>query len=77
MNIDFVYHGKLSELLGRGSEKLQINSQNAGDLIRELITQKPQLKETTFQLAQKNKILPHDAIIEELEIDVFPPFSGG
>ncbi|MDN3205247.1 MoaD/ThiS family protein [Algoriphagus sediminis] len=77
MKIEFRYHGKLSEVLGRNSEKLQVNSQNAGDLIRELILQKPQLKETTFQLAQKNKILKSEAPIEELDIDVFPPFSGG
>ncbi len=77
MNIEFRYHGKLSEVLGRNSERLQITSQNAGDLIKEIITHRPQLRETTFQLAQKNKIMKSETPIEELDIDVFPPFSGG
>ncbi len=77
MKIEFKYHGKLSELMGQNSEKLEIKSKDAGELIKELILQKPMLKDSTFQLAQRNKILRKEAPIEELAIDVFPPFSGG
>ena len=77
MKIRFTYHGKLTELLEKNSEELNLNATNAHEARAELVGKYPQLAQSTFQLAQSNKILSADAEITETEMDVFPPFSGG
>ncbi|MHA7129823.1 MoaD/ThiS family protein [Algoriphagus namhaensis] len=77
MKIRFNYHGKLVELLGTKSEELELPQDTSAEIRQTLIQAHPELAESTFQLAQSNRILQAGDLIEEKEIDVFPPFSGG
>lgn len=77
MKIQLTYHGKLSELLDKKSEILELNSKYANELQRELKNRYPALSSSTFQLAQSNRILSKNEELDEKNVDVFPPFSGG
>lgn len=77
MTLTCTYHGRLTELVNTQEETLQVQAETASMLRQALIDKHPELLETTFQIAQANKILQGDDLISEMNIDVFPPFSGG
>jgi molybdopterin converting factor small subunit len=77
MQLKITYHGRLVELLDRQSEVLEINSETAGSVREELVELYVPLSESTFQIAQHNKIMNDSDKVTEDPIDIFPPFSGG
>ncbi|MDC7995333.1 MoaD/ThiS family protein [Altibacter sp. HG106] len=77
MEVQLIYHGKLTEVLKRATESVHTEALTAADLASEVLTLHPTLVGNTFQLAQNNTIISgHDPIAEGI-VDVFPPFSGG
>lgn len=77
MKITLHYHGQLTTLFGKKEETLEVTSRIVADLKKELEVFDVRFRESTYQLAQNNKIITGTTEITEGSIDVFPPFSGG
>tara|TARA_Y100000992_G_C21122907_1_gene422775 strand:- start:286 stop:519 length:234 start_codon:yes stop_codon:yes gene_type:complete len=77
MEIKIRYFGQLTEIVGKNEENLSTDSKTFADLKEYLIKIYPDLKNYTFQIAQNNEIIGEKEIINNSQIDIFPPFSGG
>ncbi len=77
MKIILHYHGQLTTLFGKKEAPLEVTSRTVATLKKELEAGDVRFRESTYQLAQNNKIITGNTEITEGRIDVFPPFSGG
>ncbi|MFC4636331.1 MoaD/ThiS family protein [Dokdonia ponticola] len=77
MKITLHYHGQLTTLFGKTEEPLDVASRTVAGLKKELEVFDVRFRESTYQLAQNNKIINGNTEITEGRMDVFPPFSGG
>ena len=77
MEIKIRYFGQLTEIVGKNEENLSTDSKTFADLKEYLIKIYTDLKNYTFQIAQNNEIIGEKEIINNSQIDIFPPFSGG
>lgn len=77
MKITLHYHGQLTTLFGKTEEPLEVTSRTVTALKKELEAGDVRFRESTYQLAQNNKIITGNTEITDGHIDVFPPFSGG
>ena len=77
MNLKIKYFGLLAEITNCEEEVLNFSKVSVSELLEELFTKYPGLKEKDFQVAQNLKIVSKETIISEKEIALLPPFSGG
>lgn len=77
MKIKVKYFGMLTEITGLREEWIDSEGQSIGQLIDQLHTKYPSLKNKDFQVASGQKITDFNTRIDSDEIALLPPFSGG
>ena len=77
MQITIKYFGLLVEVTGCSKELINTSAETINDLLKELYSKYPELKEKDFQVAQNNTIVDKSEPINQTEIALLPPFSGG
>jgi molybdopterin converting factor small subunit len=77
MNIEVTYFGRLAEITHKHSERIEGDFETAQDFIQTLWELYPEMKHITLNIAQNNKIVQKEQSLVNMNIDVFPPFSGG
>lgn len=77
MQITIKYFGLLVEVTGCSEELINTSAETINDLLKELYSKYPELKEKDFQVAQNNTIVDKSEPINQTEIALLPPFSGG
>lgn len=77
MNLNIKYFGVLAEVTNRQEEILEFSKTTVGELLEYLFDKYPQLKTKDFQVAQNNTVVDKNAQIQNTEIALLPPFSGG
>ena len=79
MKIRLLYFGIISEVMGENTQTLDVKEQtNVAQLLDELKSKHPALKNHKFTIAVNKKISEHETILNnEDEMALLPPFSGG
>lgn len=77
MSITIKYFGLLIEVTGCSEEILDTSAETIKQLLEELFAKYPELKGKDFQVAQNNTIVRETTVINQTEIALLPPFSGG
>lgn len=77
MNLTIKYFGLLAEVTQCNEEQLDFSGATVKELLENLFTKYPELKETDFQIAQNNTITNDETEISSNEIALLPPFAGG
>lgn len=77
MQLTIKYFGLLVDVTGCSEEILDTSAENINQLLEELFAKYPELKEKDFQVAQNNTIVRETTVINQTEIALLPPFSGG
>ena len=77
MNLTVKYFGLLAEVTQCNEEQLDFSGATVKELLENLFTKYPELKEKDFQIAQNNTITNDETEISSTEIALLPPFAGG
>jgi molybdopterin synthase sulfur carrier subunit len=77
MNINIKYLGQIAEVTQVEEETIETSAQDISELIENLISKYPNLKNKDFKVAQNQELVSDKAIITGQEIALLPPFSGG
>ncbi len=77
MKLKIKYLGLLSEVANCTEEQVEVSMQNVFEVLDFLYLKYPALKNKEFQVALNNKIVPKQTEINEGELALLPPFSGG
>ena len=77
MNLTIKYFGLLAEVTGRSEENITFSEESLDQLLDSLYFKYPELKSKDFQLAYNNEIVSKDTKLNDGEIALLPPFSGG
>jgi molybdopterin synthase sulfur carrier subunit len=77
MQLKIKYFGLLAEVTNCQEEYVNSSLSTVKDLLDLLNKKYPELKEKDFQVAQNNSIVALETIINNTEIALLPPFSGG
>lgn len=77
MNLTVKYFGLLAELTQCNEEQLDFSGATVKELLENLISKYPELKNKDFQIAQNNTITNDETEISSTEIALLPPFAGG
>ncbi len=77
MEITIRYFGLLAEALNKAHEVVTTQALTMGELREELEERNPLLHNKTFVMAQNNSIKTAQETLQEEEVALFPPFSGG
>jgi len=77
MQITLKYFGLLVEVTGCSEESINTSAVTIKQLLEELYTKYPDLENKDFQVAQNNFIAGETEVINQTEIALLPPFSGG
>ena len=77
MNLTVKYFGLLAEVTECNEEQLDFSGATVKELLENLFSKYPDLKEKDFQVAQNNTIVDKSEPINQTEIALLPPFSGG
>ena len=77
MQIIIKYFGLLVEVTNCSEESVNTSAETINDLLQELYSKYPELREKDFQVAQNNTIVNKSEPINQTEIALLPPFSGG
>ena len=77
MQITIKYFGLLVEVTGCSEELINTSAETINDLLDELYSKYSELREKDFQVAQNNTIVDKSEPINQTEIALLPPFSGG
>lgn len=77
MQIKIKYFGLLTEITNCQEEYVTDSLSTVNELLDLLFKKYPELKERDFQVAQNNSIVALETKINNTEIALLPPFSGG
>lgn len=77
MQIIIKYFGLLVEVTNCSEESVNTSAETINDLLQELYSKYPELREKDFQVAQNNTIVNKSEPFNQTEIALLPPFSGG
>ena len=77
MRIKIKYFGLLTEITNCQEEYVADTFSTVNELLDLLYKKYPKLKEKDFQVAQNNSIVALETKINNTEIALLPPFSGG
>ena len=77
MRIKIKYFGLLTEITNCQDEYVNNSLSTVNELLDLLYKKYPELKEKDFQVAQNNSIVALETKINNTEIALLPPFSGG
>ena len=77
MQIKIKYFGLLTEITNCQEEYVNDSLRTIKELLNLLYIKYPELKGKDFQVAQNNSIVALETIINNTEIALLPPFSGG
>lgn len=77
MRLIIKYFGMLSEATGQTEEEVQMATGKVQDVIEQLFQKYPLLKKKQFQIALNQIIVTQNTPLQEGEIALLPPFSGG
>ena len=77
MQITIKYFGLLVDVTGCSEETLHTSAETFKQLLEELYGKYPELETKDFQVAQNNTIVSKTEVINQTEIALLPPFSGG
>ena len=77
MQLKIKYFGLLTEITNCNEEFINNSSGTVIGLLDLLYKKYPELKETDFQVAQNNSIVAQGTKLDNTEIALLPPFSGG
>lgn len=77
MNLTVKYFGLLAEVTQCNEEQLNFSGATVKELLENLISKYPELKNKDFQIAQNNTITNDETEISSTEIALLPPFAGG
>ena len=77
MQIKIKYFGLLTEITNCQEEYVIDSLRTVNELLDLLYKKYPELKEKDFQVAQNNSIVALETKINNTEIALLPPFSGG
>ena len=77
MQIKIKYFGLLTEITNCQEEYVADTFSTVNELLDLLYKKYPELKEKDFQVAQNNSIVALETKINNTEIALLPPFSGG
>lgn len=77
MQIKIKYFGLLTEITNCQEEYVTDSLRTVNELLDLLYKKYPELKEKDFQVAQNNSIVALETKINNTEIALLPPFSGG
>lgn len=71
------YFGEIEELCNSSLEEFTTNSKTIDELLEEIYSKHPSLKERKFSVAQNQKMVQKNEQISGKEIALLPAFSGG
>ena len=77
MQLKIKYFGLLTEVTNCQEEYVNISLNTVKELLDLLYKKHPKLKEKDFQVAQNNSIVILETKLDNTEIALLPPFSGG
>lgn len=77
MLLQIKYFGLLTEVTGCTDEQFEFSGTTTSELLQELSTKYPELTNKDFKVAVNQEIVLNDTLIEDTEIALLPPFSGG
>ena len=77
MQIKIKYFGLLTEITNCQEEYVTDSLLTVNELLDLLFKKYPELKEKDFQVAQNNSIVAQGTKLDNTEIALLPPFSGG
>lgn len=77
MQLKIKYFGLLAEITQCNEEVIECSYALVSEVIDMLFIKYPKLKTLDFQVAQNQEIVSRKSIINETEIALLPPFSGG
>lgn len=77
MQLQIKYFGILAEITNCDEEAIEFSKSSVSDLLEDLYTKYPLLKENDFKVAQNHEIVSSNSKLTGPEIALLPPFSGG
>jgi len=77
MKLTIKYFGLLAEITDCTEEDIEFSGILMDNLLDEIYSKYPKLKETDFQVAQDQIIINNETEVSGKEIALLPPFSGG
>jgi molybdopterin synthase sulfur carrier subunit len=77
MLVTIKYFGMLAELTNCNEETIEFSGNYISELLEELFLKYKSLKNKPFQVAQNNELVPIETKLNNQEIVLLPPFSGG
>ena len=77
MQIKIKYFGLLTEITNCQDEYVNDSLSTVKELLDLLFKKYPELKDKDFQVAQNNSIVALETKLDNTEIALLPPFSGG
>lgn len=77
MNISIKYFGLIAEITQCNQEYIDFSEGSLNELLAELYTKYPRLKEKNFQVAQDQELITNETLLNGEELALLPPFAGG
>ena len=77
MRLTIKYFGLLAEITDCSEEDIEFSGMLIDNLLDEIYSKYPKLKETDFQVAQGQIIINKETEVSGKEIALLPPFAGG
>lgn len=77
MNISIKYFGLIAEITQCNQEYIDFSESSLSELLAELYTKYPKLKEKNFQVAQDQELITNETLLNGEELALLPPFAGG
>ena len=77
MLLQIKYFGILTEVTGRASEDLEFSGATVNELLDQLFAVYPELRNKDFKVAVNQEIVSNLSAINNTEVALLPPFSGG
>jgi len=77
MQINIKYFGQIAELTQKAEESLECSESFISDLVDQLISKYPDLKNRDFKVAQNQELVSLETLLTGEELALLPPFAGG
>lgn len=77
MTIKIKYFGLIAEVTNQTEETIDFSGNTITDVLNQLYTKYPDLKNKDFQMAQNQELVSETTEITGEELALLPPFSGG
>lgn len=77
MQLKIKYFGLLAEITQCKEETIECSYTLVSEVIDMLFKKYPKLKTIDFQVAQNHEMVSRESLVNETEMALLPPFSGG